>query len=219
MTFGRRREEPPSSPPPPPPPSQGVENALYLMFADSYAQNGRLHAETVLGAVAALAGEFAMRATVPEVPTEGWIIGDEINGLLFEDSLNDAEVVTLWSIILRYARAAGATALDEPDWMEICRDNMLAITEQRSFPHLSVPQEHFPHEWSPEACPRFRPILFLLMEEHHLGLHEMALALAGVIGRLLLVCVPTLPISVALLLVAQIMKGVSCMTPLSTQQI
>src|SRR5262245_58198190 len=88
--FGRRRtpvggSTPPETPPDPPALPKEVGNRVKVigqasdkigkLLMQAYRDERGIHIETIVGAAAVLAGEFALRASVPRLPDTGWIAG------------------------------------------------------------------------------------------------------------------------------------------------
>lgn len=103
-----------------------------------------------------MTGEFALRAAGIRLPKQGFVFGDPINEILFEGGEDRA---TLWQIIETTASALGLPREDLPDAREIfgrIAAAAAAIMQDRGdgivFPPLSIPDEHYPAEWSPNAC-------------------------------------------------------------------
>ncbi len=176
-----------------------------------YRTDRGVHAETLLGAVAALAGEFALRAAEPELPQDGWVLSDNVNGILFEDE--GSGEITMWSIIRIGASRDDPGGEGLPDPVEVVARVGSAVGGS-PFPPLSVPAEHYPHEWSPNACPRYRADIEKIGERNGLGKKDLALALALAITLLIANTREVLDPAIAATLALEIMIGVSRMAPL-----
>ena len=82
-------------------------------------------------------------------------------------------------------------------------------------PPLSIPEKHFPHEWSPNACPRLRGGIEKIAADHKLEQGDTAKALALTIVLLMAQTKSVLPASVAATLALEVMLGVAHMVPLN----
>jgi hypothetical protein len=189
--------------------AKSIEDVLVQAYRD---QRG-VHAETVVGAAAALAGEFALRASGVELPKKGWIAGGIADGLLFEPG--DEKSLTLWRAIREWAIRAGA---DEAKLPKV--EAVVAEVAQRvggaPFPPLSVSFDRYPREWSPNAAPRFRERIMAIARDHALTPVETAFALAFVVGNLIDRTKAILPPEIGATIALEIMIGVSRMAPLDT---
>lgn len=178
---------------------------------NEYRDERGVHSETIIGAMAALAGEFALYAVEPVLPDDGWVYSEAVNGLLFENETKGQ--TTLWSAIRVGARRAGASPDDLPDPIDVVA-RVAQSVGQSPFPPLSVPKKYYPHEWSPNACPKYRNQIAKLALEQNLSATESAIALGYGIGLLIAKTSDTLPPAVAATLALEIMIGVSRMAPL-----
>src|SRR5262245_31769941 len=136
MPFGRR-QQPPGGPKPEPTPQRPVvaepmpravdspslqpaapetvaskvvaaaHELITFLLARYDGGGGRVHAESVIGAAAALTGEFAQRATGEIIPQgkPAYIFGDRINDILLEGSAHGR--ATVWMALEKAAHDAG----------------------------------------------------------------------------------------------------------------
>jgi hypothetical protein len=196
------------------------------MLTAAYTKERGVHSETILGAAAALAGEFALRATEPVLPSSGWIESKPSRDLLFEGEARGK--ITMWSIIkvsavraaLEAARAKGATThlaidqeIDLPEPTEVMR-RVDGFSGSGIYPPLSIPPKHFPQEWSPNACPKFRAEILAIGARHDASPEDLALGIAFAIGFLINQTSRVLPPSIAATLALETMLGVARMAPL-----
>lgn len=191
----------------------GMEIADFLI--GSYANEQGVHAETLLGAAAALAGEFALRAAEPILPDEGWVISTNAAGLIFENAA--VGEMTLWSIIRIGAERSGLTDGDMPDPGEAYGRAATASFGGTSYPPLTVPAEHYPLEWSPNACPRYREAIAKIGATRGLAMKDLAMAIALSIVLIMSKTAEILSPAIATRLVLEIMIGVSRMPPLQAE--
>jgi hypothetical protein len=184
---------------------------IVAMLISAYRDARGVHAETILGGAAALAGEWALRATGQILPEKGWVVGGAPDRFLYRaQSPND---LTMWMIIKKWAIKAGATENQLPDPVRIVATVAKSIGRS-PFPPLSIPAEHYPREWSPNACPRLRPQVTAIAEKHHLSNQETAYAIAFAVADLIDKSKQAVAPHVAATLAGEIMIGVSRMAPL-----
>lgn len=177
----------------------------------SYRNERGVHAETVIGGAAALAGELALRAMEPRLPDHGWVTSEKTGHFIFGNG--EAESVGLWVLLREGALEAGAEEAQLPNPLEVVR-RVAGAVGGSPFPPLSVPDRHYPHEWSPNACPRFRSEIERIFKSHSLGRVEGAVAVVMAISQLMKETMKVLPPAVAATLALEIMAGVSHMAPL-----
>lgn len=237
MTFGRRQQPPTGTQPPrpqpdgartvPAPPLQppdpepfnpniiaASQDFLPFLLAEYADDNGMVHAPTAIGAAAALTGEFAQRAG--DVPfgegRPGYVFGDQINDILIEGM--EKGRVTVWDCLRRAARDCGVPETDIPDPIGIIK-NVADAVGGPSFPPLTVPRQHYPREYSPNACVRLRPKVIAIADRFDLSRRDLAIALAMTAYGLILFAKDTVPPAVAVRLAAEIAFGVAKMAPLT----
>jgi hypothetical protein len=185
-----------------------------FLLAQYKDRNGSIHASSVVGAAAALTGEFAQRATgISLAPGKlGYVFGDSINGILFEDAAK--EQATIWDCLVLAARDAGLSDKDIPDPVEVIK-NVVGAVGGPSFPPITVPPQYFPHEYSPNACVRLRPKVIDIADRLDLSRRDLALALAMTTYAIILLTRDTLPPAMGVRLAAEIAFGVAKMSPLT----
>ena len=171
-----------------------------------------VHAETIIGAAAALAGEFALRAAEPKLPENGWVISQGAHRIIFGDG--GADPVGLWHLICEGAVQAGATPSALPQTEAVAARTAQAVGGS-PYPPLSVPDKHYPHEWSPNACPRLRQAIEKTAAQHGIDHGDTARALALAIVLLIAQTKAVLPPATSATLALEIMAGVARMAPLA----
>jgi hypothetical protein len=175
-----------------------------------YRDERGVHAETIIGAAAALAGEFALRATGAELPKgPAWIVGGDVDKLLYGAG---EEKATMWALLKLAATNAGVPAGELPDIREIVARTTNAIGKA-PFPPLTIPKENYPREWSPDACNRFRGTVRSIAKRLGLSPQETATAIAFATMTLIEQTKSIVPPKVTVTLAAEIMVGVSRMAP------
>jgi hypothetical protein len=227
MTSTNGRASVPASPLTSPLPARDVELAeaepaaheLVAMLSHAYTdRHDRIHAPTIVGGAAALAGEFALRATGLPLPRIGFVFGDPINEILFEGGRDQA---TLWEIMEKSASAVGMPKEDLPDAREVFgRVAAAAATIKRNgggavFPPLSIPDAHYPNEWSPNAGPRLRAAVQEIAMRYRLTPRQTALALGIATGELIRQGKDQLPPKIGFQLAVEVMFSTAKMAPLA----
>lgn len=190
---------------------QQARAEIAALLIEAYRDGQGVHSETMIGGAAALAGEFGLRAIEPNLPEQGWVVGDKINGLLFENE--EQGEATLWTIIRVGAERAGAPAEELPDPVDVVA-RVAAKIGGSPFPPLTVPERHYPHEWSPNACPRLRRAIEIIADARNLSSVDRAMAIAFAIAFLIAQIKDVLPPVIAATLALEIMIGVSRMAPM-----
>jgi hypothetical protein len=185
-----------------------------LLLADYGDRNGNVHAPSVIGAAAALTGEFAQRAggVEPGTGKPGYIFGDAINEVLLEG--RDKGRTTVWDCLTRAWREAGLPENEIFDPVDVIR-NVADAVGGPSFPPLTVPNAHYPHEYSPNACVRLRPKVIAVADQFDLSRRDLAIALAMAVYQLILLTRDAIPPAISVRLAAEICFGVAKMNPLT----
>jgi hypothetical protein len=129
----------------------GAKIAQFLM--EAYRDPRGVHVETIVGAAAVLAGEFALRASAPRLPDSGWIAGGPADALMFRGFPDKR--ITMWQVVQIVVLNTGADMSQLPN-MDLVATRASESIGKQFPPKLSVPTEHYPHEFSPNAGPRFR---------------------------------------------------------------
>ena len=236
MPFGRRQQPPGGKPAQPPqpeipraveaPPLQAPEpepfNAnlqpaskeFIAFLLGEYAGGGMVHAESVIGAAAALTGEFAQRASGAAISTgkPGYIFGDAINDVLIEGAAHGRP--TVWACIEQAALVADLQRIEIPDPIDVLKRVADAVGGPE-FPPLTVPKRHYPHEYSPNACVRLRPRVTAIADRLDLSRRDLCIALAMATGGLIVITRDTLPPAISVRLAAEIAFGAAKMAPLN----
>ena len=185
------------------------EIALHLR--NSYASPRGLHAETVIGAAAAIAGEWSLWACEVPLPDDSWVVVPETNALLIEGP--DAAS----RLIAAAVQHAGGSVKSLPSGPVLVARTAAAMGAQ--FPPLTVDRKHFPNEWSPLAAPRFRAKIRQIGEKHGF-IKPKATFTACVMGTSFLISATAraLDPTIAGTLALEMMVAVSRMSPSSTER-
>ena len=186
--------------------------ALLLARYDS--GGGLIHAESIIGAAAALTGEFAQRAAGGPFGTgkPGYVFGDAINEVLIEG--NSQGRATVWDCLTHAARSTGLRESEIPDPIAVMK-NVAAAAGGPEFPPLTVPKKNRPHEYSPNACVRLRPHVLKIADRYDLTGRDLCIAHGMATGGLIQITKDTLSPAVGVRLAAEIAFGVAKMTPLN----
>lgn len=194
---------------------KAAQDIASLLFKFYMTEQG-LHAETIIGAAAALTGEWSLRATEQPLPENGFVVGDEINRILFGDDVQEdgSNVGGVWAIVANCAIQSGLSEDQLPNPI-ISVAQVAAAMGGSSFPPLTIPREHYPHEWSPVAGPRFRNALKEIFEKNGLDAGSAAASCALATSLLLNQTNEVLKPETSVKLVLEIMVGVSRMAPVA----
>jgi len=226
MIIPFRRPTTPAQPIPPPPSreedlakAEAAAEDLAQMLCHAYTdRNNCIDAPTIVGGAAALTGEFTLRAAGIRLPKIGFVFGDPINRILFEGGDDRA---TLWQIIEATASALGLSDDDLPDAREVfgrvaaAAAAMMRNVDGAVFPPLSVPPEHYPKEWSPNAGPRLRGAVQAIAARYRLTPRQTAFALGMATGNLIHQRQDFLPPRIAFQLAVEVMFSTAKMAPLT----
>jgi hypothetical protein len=190
-----------------------VSKDIINFLLQRYDDKRGVHVETVIGAAAALAGAYALRAAAPLLPGTQYVISEDANDLLFTGT---AIGRPLTGIILQFAEGAGVRGNDLPDPAKI-NERVIAAFGGTEFPPISVPRRHYPREWSPDATVRLRPSLDLLLTQKGLNALESAVALTAATAGLIQMTSQSIDPKISTTLALEIMIGVSHMRPLDRE--
>ena len=214
MIFGKRRVD--SSGPPKALDWNKATDAsrdIIDYLVNAYKDQRGTHAETVIGAAAALSGAYAQRSVQPVAPGIGYVVSDKVFDLMFSGGESGKPLV---GIILQFAESAGVPRDRLPDPQAI-NQRAVAAFGSSSYPPLSVPQANYPREWSPDATVRHRGRIDALLARRHLNPLEGAAALAAATAELVKLTAKTLDPLIGATLALEIMIGVAKMRPLERE--
>jgi hypothetical protein len=186
---------------------------LIDLFLKRYKTGRGVHAETVIGAAAALTGAAALQATTPMAPGRQYALSTAADQILFDEKPLGK---SLTDVVLDLADKAGLRPDQHPDIIDV-RRRVVEAFGSKSFPPLSIPVRHYPQEWSPNATVRFRGWLERFFARKGLTPLEAAAALACTTGALIQMTKDALEPCIAVLLAMEIMIGVSRMRPLDRE--
>ena len=188
---------------------------LTRLLVKAYESDRGVHAETVIGAAAALAGDFALRAAEPDPPATGYLVSERAGALLF--GTDPLGTTGLCGVIRQGAVKAGAAESEIPELEDITARIKEAM-EGGPYPPLSVPEEHYPQEWSPNACPRLRGAVDEICRSHGLTGKGAATALVVACAFLINETRQVLPPEIGACLALETMIGVARMAPVMDEQ-
>ena len=188
---------------------------LTRLLVRSYQSERGVHAETVIGAAAALAGDFALRAVERNPPASGYIVSKKAGALLF--GTDPLGITGLCGVIRQGAVKAGADESAIPELEDITARIKEAM-EGGPYPPLSVPEEHYPREWSPNACPRLRAAVDEICRSHGLTGPKAATALVIACAFLINETRQVLPPEIGARIALETMIGVARMAPLTEER-
>lgn len=188
---------------------------LTRLLVKTYESDRGVHAETVIGAAAALAGDFALRAAEPDPPATGYIVSERAGALLF--GTDPLGTTGLCGVIRQGAVKAGAAESEIPELEDITARIKEAM-EGGPYPPLSAPEEHHPQEWSPNACPRLRGAADEICRSHGLTGKGAATALVVACAFLINETRHVLPPEIGARIALETMIGVARMAPVMDEQ-
>jgi hypothetical protein len=173
------------------------------------------HPETVIGAVAALTGEFMLRATGLPLPKIGFVFDDQIDDMLY---MSD-EHMTIWNAIETVTAVTRLEAKDLPQPSALiqrvgCGVALAMQGEGKNFPPLSVPYENYPEEWSPNAGVRLRNSVFEIGRKHGCTRWQLAFALAYATVGIIRDAQEVLSPAIGVKLAAEILFATARMAPI-----
>jgi hypothetical protein len=222
MTFGRRQPRPERSSVMSAPPlqpaavpdksTQHCANAatdLVAMLLAAYTARDRFDPESAIAAAAALAGEFALRATGVPFPEKGEVSGNATDDVLFAGAREGR--ATVWMFIMHAAMEAGVAAYDLPRIEALAT----AFAQGASMSLLPVPERYTPRESPQNVGPRFRHRVIATADTHDLSLREITIALGAATGQLIIRTQHAFPPPIAVTLAAEVMLAVARMAPLA----
>ena len=192
----------------------GIE--LTRLLVRSYKSERGVHAETAIGATAALAGDFALRAVERNPPASGFVTSEKVSALLF--GTDPLGTTGLCGVIRQGAVKAGAAETAIPELEDITARIKEAIEGGGLYPPLSVPEEHYPQEWSPNACPRLRAAAAEICQSHGLNGPKSATALVIACAFLINETREVLPPEIGARIALETMIGVARMAPVTEEQ-
>jgi hypothetical protein len=139
------------------------------------------------------------------------VFGDAINDVLVEGEKDGR--ITVWQCFQRELHEAGLGKTKLPNIEDVLANVARAVSGPLFSP-LTVPQEHYPHEWSPNACPRLRRKITEIAAKYDLTRRELAFVLAPATGRLVVMTKAVLDSAIEITLATEIAFGVAKMAPL-----
>ena len=191
---------------------------IVTFLLTTYRNDKGIHAETVIGAGAALAGEFALRAAAAArrqpLPLKGWVVASDVDAIIA--IAPEPKMTTLLTLIVDAAKDAGMPPTAAPEPLAIIARTAQAVGGS-PFPPLTVERSHYPLEWSPNAGPRHRAAIERIARDHALDELGTAGALALAIGQIIKMTSNVLAPAISARLAAEIMIGVSRMAPMQTE--
>jgi hypothetical protein len=177
----------------------------------AYLDSGRIHAETVIGAAAAIAGEWSLWATGLPVPESGWIVMPAAAALLLEGGGSARQLIAA-----AVANAGGDAQRLPPAQVLVAR---AAAAQGGAYPPLTVDQSHYPNEWSPLAGPRFRADVKQICAAQGLDdSKQVFVATVMTVSLLISATASVLDPTVAGTLALEVMVGVSRMSPAENER-
>jgi hypothetical protein len=109
--------------------AEKLSQQLLAEVTSRYRTPQGIHVESVLGALAALAGDQALKASGALIPTTSWVLGGPADSIIHSA---DPKKSTLWVIIKTFAIGAGAEPRKLPDPFAVmtAADENIAISRR-----------------------------------------------------------------------------------------
>ena len=166
-----------------------------------------LRAETIIGALATLAGERLLLSAGQEISRSR--LGLELDDLA-------PETASASAVIASYAEAAGVpeTSLRHPASIVRAASAEIGVSP---LPPLSVPRQHYPQDRSANAIDGLRDIVRRHQASWRFGNRQMSLVLCHVIGRHIVQIRDRLDPATATTLAMETMIGVTLISPLAQE--
>ena len=182
------------------------------LLIPQYSLAGKINAEAIVAAAAALTGEWGLFSLDMELPESGFIENDEIDQVLFQGE------GAVWLFVEKSAVEAGLANIDLPNVSAAFARNASGLG-QGPYPPLSVPDRHLPDEWSPHACQRYRGNIAAIAARHNLDGCETVFACAVATAKLIVITADIVDPAITTQLALEMMIGVSRLAPLDMAKI
>lgn len=185
---------------------RAAQVAIRSRLRDGYATDAGVNSETLIGAMGALAGEAALRACGLALPEKGWVTGTRAPDILCEGP------ASFWAFVRMGALRAAALVNDLPFPKEV-RARTQAGIGQTVFPVLTIPEAHYPREYSPLACARYRPNMQRVAADHSLDHQDLSAALGLAVGAEIYRARDTVKPGILATLALEVAMGVAHLAP------
>ena len=184
--------------------------------AQSTQTDGGPNTDDMIGALAAFAADQLISLCVsPENIKESsrWIIGNEVDDLLYRDENKD----TMYFVMTSGSLATGMAPGDLPEMEPIVARASMG-DELAAVPFLSVKEHYYPTDWPPNAAVRFRAQVNAILDTHGVKGEDRPVTCAFATAKMIRIATekyvdPMVPLLIALETVA----GMARMTPLQKE--
>jgi hypothetical protein len=175
------------------------------LLMQNYKDANGVHAETIIGAAAAVAGDSVKDASGLPVCDAQFVVNGESEDLLVGERGSGL------ALIAAAVGNAGGDPRSLPSGRALLA-RMAAAVGGPSYPPLSVDRSHYPHEYSPQAATRFRAkVCVICAAQGIVDPKEIFVTCALATAMLITVTAKTLDPVVAGTLALEMMFGVSRM--------
>ena len=162
--------------------SQQAMKRIVDMLLDAYmGKDNRWHFPTVIGAAAALTGELSLLACHPAPQDTGYIPSRDVDDFLFDG----AQSFSIFDLIRLDVDLSALPYKNEREMLDSISQGTDQSFGQPLYPRLNTETPVFPHEWPPNACPRFREAINELFNIFSLSAEERAWTMALATGELI----------------------------------
>lgn len=179
-------------------------NNIISFLIEEYMDEKGVHAETVLGALAAITGDQILRSTADiENVEDAWISSDAATEAIFG---NEGVYEHLCAVV----RNAGGDLANVEDPESIIKRTVEAIGGS-PFPPLTIPNDNYPLEFSPNAAFRYREKVRDILDQHNIPQEEYGQCCGYALGQLIDQMKEVLDPALSLKIASEIMFGVTKM--------
>lgn len=151
------------------PPTDGAMDEAIASAANDFAtalydfyheELEKFHLPTVAGAMSAIIGELIITHLHPEEKGSGFVVSDNVKAFIFE---GDEDFPPIADVLFNLADP-DAELLEEDEIADIILRTAQSFGSD--YPALSVPDEYYPTEWSPNAQVTFREYVQALLASY-----------------------------------------------------
>lgn len=185
-----------------------IAHDLLPVFIKSYQDKRGVSAETLIGGLAAVTGDHVLRTFVDaDNCNDFWIISDEVDTFLSVDTYDS---LSIDSYLSNFGKEAGYHYRNVDRVKTIIKRTAAAIGGE-IFPPLTIPKNHYPYEYSPNAAVRYRATMKEIFDAHVMTKRERAICCTYLTGQAIVEAKDVLDPDIAYQLALEMIVGVSKM--------